>query len=79
MFGMQMGGNLIILLFLNLEPLTFINLIHITRMQNMDILNAAIQKQEKALRIARNKLHDESLIRELSGQLETLNKAKYSD
>ena len=49
------------------------------RMQNMDILNAAIQRQEKALRIARNKLHDESLIRELSGQLETLNKAKYSD
>lgn len=49
------------------------------RMQNMDILNAAIQKQEKALRIARNKLHDESLIRELSGQLETLDKAKYSD
>jgi len=49
------------------------------RMQNMDILNAAIQRQEKALRIARNKLYDESLIRELSGQLETLNKAKYSD
>lgn len=49
------------------------------RMQYMDILDAAIQKQEKALRIARNKLHDQSLIRELSGQLETLNKAKYLD
>lgn len=49
------------------------------KMQNMDILNAAISKQEKALRIARNQLHDETLIRELNGQLELLNKAKYSD
>lgn len=49
------------------------------RMQNMDILDAAIQKQEKALRIAKDKLQDESLIRELSGQLETLKKAQYSD
>lgn len=49
------------------------------RMRNMDILNAAISKQEKAIIIARNKLHDETLIRELNGQLELLNKAKYSD
>lgn len=51
----------------------------VASIQNVRILDAAIQKQEKALRIAKNKLHDESLIRELSGQLGTLKKAKYSD
>ncbi len=42
--------------------------------QNMNILSAAIRKQERALSIARNKLHDESLIRELEGQLKVLYK-----
>lgn len=42
--------------------------------QNMNILSAAIRKQERALSIARNKLHDESLIRELDGQLKVLYK-----
>lgn len=51
----------------------------IARMNNMEILNAAVAKQKKALKIARNQLHDETLIRELNGQLELLNKAKYSD
>lgn len=41
----------------------------------MDILSRAIRKQKQALRIAQNQLHDESLIRELSGQLDVLLKA----
>ncbi len=49
------------------------------RMQNMDILDAAIAKLQSARSIAKNKLHDESLVRELDGQMELLNKAKYSD
>lgn len=48
-------------------------------MQNAQILNVAIDKQEQALSIAKNKLHDASLIRELEGQLQTLKKARYSD
>ena len=46
---------------------------------NREILNAAMKKLEKALEIAKNKLHDESLIKELNGQINTLNKAIYSD
>lgn len=39
---------------------------------NKDLLEAAINKQEKAISIARSKLHDDELLRELKGQLEVL-------
>lgn len=51
----------------------------VARMRNIDILKEAIANQERALDIARNKLHDESLIRELSGQLELLKQARNAD
>ena len=51
----------------------------VARMRNIDILKEAIANQERALNIAKSKLHDESLIRELSGQLKLLEQARNSD
>lgn len=49
------------------------------RIEYMKTLSAAEEKQKKAIRIARNKVHDESLVRDLTEKLDLMKKAHYSD